>query len=777
MNKHTLIRTMVAAGFAAVGALPGCLVEGTPNAVREPPQLPPGAAAYMPAMPEAQPRRLTVLHTNDEHSHLFGFGPELDYPFLPDPAEDGSGIATTVAAVTKIATQADQQTVGGFVRRDYLINQLRTQSSDPVLTISAGDSTMGTLFHVAGTQAAPDWLAMALAGYDYTTLGNHEFDFGPDALALTIKAASNLSFGGMPKIISTNINFDDVTGPTGALLKSQFGDGGSGALVQPWDIKVMANGLRVGLLGALGYHAAFVGPNRLPITFSVPQDGAACADASSCIIDEPVMCASGLCQCTRGHCVDPLDATAHILAAAADLQPYVDALRNQFAVDVVVLISHMGTTEDVAVAQLTHGIDVIIGGHSHDTLPAYVVPGTSTILAQAGSYGRRLGELTIEVAPSGAVSIAAAELHDIDYTLDAEIAAGTSLPTVVSPALERAVTLTLGVFAPVIQGLNAQLVPVFNLLMPWQTWTSIYQPVATSTYDIVGGLQFQDTNLLHFVTDAELAIVSANTCPVATSRATIAVQANGVLRDDLQFSQTSGATSVADVFRVAPLGASPFEAAAVRAPGYPLMRFQLLALEILAGLEVGVTNGLVSDDFFLSYAGAKIEYDLSRPNFTVADPVNSGKITKITIGTDLTGYTWVIYDASRPFATRWQDAGGTPFDPTSNLITVVTNLYIGGFLDAFGLAPRDGTGTPIGLDDTILCWAGQAPDCGGTGANVIMPCKVASMGTVPWPVPEVKEWQVLLTYLSSPLALDGTVPPLLYAGAAPAAPRVIDVTP
>jgi 2',3'-cyclic-nucleotide 2'-phosphodiesterase (5'-nucleotidase family) len=36
-------------------------------------------------------------------------------------------------------------------------------------------------------------------------------------------------------------------------------------------------------------------------------------------------------------------------------------------VDVLVLVSHLGLTDDIAVAEQTNGIDLILGGHSHNS--------------------------------------------------------------------------------------------------------------------------------------------------------------------------------------------------------------------------------------------------------------------------------------------------------------------------------------------------------------------------------------------------------------------------
>jgi 2',3'-cyclic-nucleotide 2'-phosphodiesterase (5'-nucleotidase family) len=38
---------------------------------------------------------------------------------------------------------------------------------------------MGTLSTLGFTTTAPDYVTMGALGYDVTTLGTHEFDFGP----------------------------------------------------------------------------------------------------------------------------------------------------------------------------------------------------------------------------------------------------------------------------------------------------------------------------------------------------------------------------------------------------------------------------------------------------------------------------------------------------------------------------------------------------------------------------------------------------------------------
>ncbi len=64
--------------------------------------------------------------------------------------------------------------------------------------------------------------------------------------------------------------------------------------------------------------------------------------------------------------------------------------------DLIIALTHIGYGNDVALAQSTDGIDVIVGGHSHTRLdsPEYV---DETIIVQAWNHGLVLGRLDVTV--------------------------------------------------------------------------------------------------------------------------------------------------------------------------------------------------------------------------------------------------------------------------------------------------------------------------------------------------------------------------------------------
>src|SRR4051794_21014349 len=141
------------------------------------------------AVPTEQ--HLVLLFTSDEHSHLFSFSPELD----DYPTQTAPGAGTLVGGVARRATVLQRE-------RDAA-----KAAGKSTLTVSAGDNQMGTLVEVGFDTDSIDYGTMHALGYDVTTLGNHEFDFGPGALAKSITVARG--HGGLPAIVASNLHLSD----------------------------------------------------------------------------------------------------------------------------------------------------------------------------------------------------------------------------------------------------------------------------------------------------------------------------------------------------------------------------------------------------------------------------------------------------------------------------------------------------------------------------------------------------------------------------------------
>ncbi len=103
---------------------------------------------------------LTILHTNDVHSHIDPF-----------PAND-----------TKYPGR------GGVARRAAIIKKIRSER-EHVLLLDAGDIYQGTpYFNLYGGEL--EFKLMSEMGYDASTIGNHDFDNGIDGLSSQLKHAN-----------------------------------------------------------------------------------------------------------------------------------------------------------------------------------------------------------------------------------------------------------------------------------------------------------------------------------------------------------------------------------------------------------------------------------------------------------------------------------------------------------------------------------------------------------------------------------------------------------
>ncbi|MFT5699922.1 MAG: 5'-nucleotidase/UDP-sugar diphosphatase [Desulforhopalus sp.] len=92
--------------------------------------------------------------------------------------------APRVIEIDESGTQ--QEVVGGIARIATAIKNIEQASCrTPVITLSVGDNPMGKYFNLFDGNATFD--LMNKAGFDFFSLGNHEFNRGPDVLAKSLK--------------------------------------------------------------------------------------------------------------------------------------------------------------------------------------------------------------------------------------------------------------------------------------------------------------------------------------------------------------------------------------------------------------------------------------------------------------------------------------------------------------------------------------------------------------------------------------------------------------
>jgi 5'-nucleotidase/UDP-sugar diphosphatase len=194
---------------------------------------------------QAGPSALTIVHTNDLHSHLLGGPANLDY--TPDRTDD-------------------DQTMGGWARIATVIKTVRQDRRNPVLVLDAGDFLMGSLFHLLSREEAFELRLLKHMGYDVVTLGNHEFDLKPAGLARILTTAER--YRQIPAIVCSNLIFDPDK-KIDDTLQQVFERG----LIKPYTI-LEQGGLRIGIFGLVGRDAAEVAPFASPVKFKDPIETA-----------------------------------------------------------------------------------------------------------------------------------------------------------------------------------------------------------------------------------------------------------------------------------------------------------------------------------------------------------------------------------------------------------------------------------------------------------------------------------------------------------------------
>ncbi len=173
--------------------------------------------------------RITLLHTNDTHSHIEPFGP-------------GNGALSGR---------------GGIARRATLVRQLRAATGASLL-LDAGDTFQGTPYfnRYKGTL---DYRLMRMVGYDATTLGNHDFDNGVGPLVEAMESMERMDHPHAP-FAFLNCNFDFKGAPE------------LGKRMRPWMVREFP-GLKVGITGVGVAFAGLVAPqNHEGVTWRDPYE-------------------------------------------------------------------------------------------------------------------------------------------------------------------------------------------------------------------------------------------------------------------------------------------------------------------------------------------------------------------------------------------------------------------------------------------------------------------------------------------------------------------------
>jgi S-sulfosulfanyl-L-cysteine sulfohydrolase len=305
-----------------------------------------------------------ILHTTDIHAQLkpvffrepgvnLGIGAMAGKPphlvgkaFLdrfgirPDSAD---AYAFTCVEFEKSAARFGK--LGGFAHLKTLVDRLRSDvGQGRSLLLDGGDLWQGT--GLANVMQGADMVeASNLLGIEAMT-GHWEFTYGEEALRKNL-ARFKGEFLAQNVFLTEEAAFNDA----------RAFDPASGRVFKPSVIKEIG-GYRIAVIGQAFPYVPIAHPKRFT------------PDWKFGIRDE-------------------------------ELQKLVDGHRNSDKVDAVILLSHNGMDVDLKLASRVTGIDVILGGHTHDAVPQPITvtnSGGVTLVTNAGSNGKFLGVLDLELA-------------------------------------------------------------------------------------------------------------------------------------------------------------------------------------------------------------------------------------------------------------------------------------------------------------------------------------------------------------------------------------------
>jgi len=305
-----------------------------------------------------------ILHLTDVHAQLrpvyfreasvnIGIGEMLGRPphLVGKAFLDRFGISADSAeayAFTSLDFEKSAQRfgkLGGFAHLKTLIDRLRNDVGEGhSLLLDGGDLWQGT--GLANSTLGADMVEAAnLLGIEAMT-GHWEFTYGEAALR-----ANLARFKG--EFLAQNVFLTEEA----AFNDAKAFDPASGRVFKPATIKEIG-GHRVAVIGQAFPYVPIAHPKRFTPNWTFG------------IRDE-------------------------------EMQKLVATLREKDKVDCVLLLSHNGMDVDLKLASRVSGIDVILGGHTHDAVPQPVAvknAGGSTLVTSAGSNGKFLAVLDFELA-------------------------------------------------------------------------------------------------------------------------------------------------------------------------------------------------------------------------------------------------------------------------------------------------------------------------------------------------------------------------------------------
>jgi sulfur-oxidizing protein SoxB len=295
---------------------------------------------------------VTLLHLTDTHATLLpsyfrepdtrlGVGDEQGKPpYLTGAAllsaygvTPGSAAAYALTHVDFPALAARYGRMGGYAHLATLVKRVRAERAGQTLVLDGGDALQGSA------------TALWSRGEDMLRATNQ--------LGVEVFTAHWEFMYGLERVREL---FGDRQGRgrfAGDFVAQNVSEAGWGDRVfQPYTLREVG-GVRVGVIGQAFPYTPVAHPRRFvpDVTFGIRED---------------------------------------------QVQRLVGELRDERRADCVVLLSHNGIAVDLKLAGRVSGLDVILGGHTHDGLPQPIAVGR-TLVVNSGSHGKFLSRLDLDV--------------------------------------------------------------------------------------------------------------------------------------------------------------------------------------------------------------------------------------------------------------------------------------------------------------------------------------------------------------------------------------------
>jgi 5'-nucleotidase len=318
------------------------------------------------------------------------------------------------------------------------------------------------------------------------------------------------------------------------------------------------NGLRLGIFGILGTSAISDAPLARPVEFNDPVKTA---------------------------------------------RKYAGFLKEKEKADLVICLSHGGIKkdkngswagEDVSLAEKVPEIDVIISGHTHTLLDKPLIINGKPIV-QAGSYGRGLGRLELEISHGKVIRSSSCVIPVTD-----EIHG--------DPEIQRLILRQE-------QKITDKIPVSLNL-----TYASV---ITEASFPLIYNEDtlLEKSNLGPLISDAIYYYVNSHNPPGAD----ITLFPAGLVFDNIRPGAT-GKQSLADIFRVVPMGSGKDDI-----PGYPLARIYVTGKELKGIMEILYLAPSSSPDNYIYFGGLRATFN--------PDKGLLKKITSIETGDAEKGFT------------------------------------------------------------------------------------------------------------------------------------------